>query len=87
MRWQWAGLILPVVLAFIAILGVRAILLRMARNQSEIAARWTVALWPVAAILILNAAARSIDNDLNVTGQVLAWFVGGNRLLVLSLAA
>lgn len=86
-RWQWLGLALSVAAAVVAILGLRIAFRRLTRNLREPVASWTRILAPLAAIVAVAWVHDFVDQDLNITGVPLEWFVVASRIAMLALVA
>ena len=84
-RWQWLGLALTTVFAtLICHVSFRAASAVSLRSRTPFS-NWALVFAPIASALIVGAAERFIDRDLNLTGDILAVALTTGRLITLFL--
>ncbi|MGI9366226.1 MAG: mechanosensitive ion channel family protein [Rhizobiaceae bacterium] len=85
--WQWAGLVLSGFAALVAGIAIPSLLSRTARERSNLAAIWILTLSPLAVMVVVSLIGSFGRTELNLTGDVLEWFIIANRIILLALSA
>jgi MscS family membrane protein len=85
-RWQWIGLILIVLAAWLlCYLGLRIVAMAAGRTRSPYS-NWIRVSGPVVSALIVDAALTILVEDINLTGDVLTVVFTSGRIILLLLA-
>ena len=85
--WQWIGLVLSVLAVALASYGVIHLTRRLAGRLRHPLDEWLIIAAPITVALIVMAAIDFIDNDLNITGDVLAAVTAGGQGIVIAMSA
>ena len=85
--WQWIGLLLAVLAVSLAGYGVFRVIKRLAAKARSPLDEWLLILAPIIVALIVIAVVDFLDNDLKITGDVLAAVTAGGQLVVVAMTA
>jgi MscS family membrane protein len=85
--WQWIGLAISVLALALAAYLIYAVLKRIAKRFGSPLDGWLMILAPIAIAIMAEALVDFFDNDLNITGGLLAIITTAGRVLALAMAA
>ncbi|MGI9263753.1 MAG: hypothetical protein ACR2QU_02415, partial [Gammaproteobacteria bacterium] len=80
--WQWVGLLLCLLAVVVAAYAVIRIASHLAKRLRSPVDGWLMILAPIAIAIIVTGVANFVDNDLNVTGDLLAQVTSGASAIV-----